>query len=263
MENIKISQKMRNLLLRNHAAYLKDLQSLNQVQIRINDDNILTIRGSLAHRTMKMIECNENNFGHALSHFISFPLNLDCKTISNYNDFTRRAMKLVPPMVIYEGIKLHFTLCVMTLLNPSIDIELVSKIIDKHFTKPLVVTIKDLATFETKGTMDSTSLIYAKCENINELNELGKRILNDLAESCLVTINGNIKWHMTVMNTLNSRDSPNKFNATDLMESLGNWNFGTIEIKQIHLSKFGTFKKGSGKFYEADYIKQLSFDDEM
>jgi 2'-5' RNA ligase len=263
MENIQITQRVKSLLLGNHASYLKELQTVNNVRIHIDDDYNVTISGVLAPRVRKMIECNLNSINRPLSHFISFPLSInrtDSDGICNYDDFKRRAMLLVPPMVIYEKSKLHLTLCVMA-LKDSADIPTIIKIIDKHFIDPIVINIKDLGTFESKGTIDSTSLIYAKCENNNELNDLGRRILDDLADLGLITTNGNLKWHMTVMNTLNSRDSPNKFDASSLMETMGNWDFGTIQLREMHLSKFGTYKRGSGKFYEAEYVKQVSSND--
>lgn len=260
MENIQITQKVKSMLLRNHASHLKELQTSNNVKIHINDNLNVTIKGALAVRTKKMIECSLNNLNHPLTHFISIPVGIDRndsnKGLCNYDEFERMVKLIVPPMVVYDKIKLHFTLCVMVLRN-SLDIESVIKVINKHFIEPIVINIKDLGTFENKGTIDSTSLIYAKCTNNAKLNELGRRILDDLADLGLITTNGNLKWHMTVMNTLNSKESPKRFDASKAMESLGNWDFGTIEIREMHLSKFGTFRRGTGKFYEAEYTKQL------
>ncbi|XP_077296069.1 activating signal cointegrator 1 complex subunit 1-like [Arctopsyche grandis] len=189
--------------------------------------------------------------------FLSIPTNSD-DLVTNFNNFRDKILEN-PPQGVDEVLfispkKLHITLFVMWLLDNDEQIlanELLhdakTKIIDPILKKK-TIEAEIIGVSSMNKNPKSSYVLYG---NIKEKNQNDSGTLKNMAEQLstffshkgLGSFKKNIKLHVTFMKSSNrlKGKSSNKrcipFDASSILETYSDHYFGTIEIKEIHLSQ--------------------------
>lgn len=68
----------------------------------------------------------------------------------------------------------------------------------------------------------------------------------------------NVTLHVTFMNTLFRKPSrrPNKFNGTEVLQKFSDYDFGVMDLKDIHLSDASS--KGADGYYKSCMIASIA-----
>lgn len=201
------------------------------------------------------------------THFLSVPM-VDTAIQRSFQDFKEKVLSDPQIFGITEELfqnpsKLHLTLVSMTLLDNTDRAqaakclqECQETIVNKTLQElgPLEVEMRGIEIMNDDPSVVNVLFGSVECAGLQVLsNKVYEYFVN---KGMTQKKFDHVKLHVTLMNTrfLKERAEPwdsssKSFNATKILEKYGNFNFGRVKVKEIHLSQRHT--TGSNGYYEA------------
>uniref|UniRef100_A0A182NH89 Uncharacterized protein n=1 Tax=Anopheles dirus TaxID=7168 RepID=A0A182NH89_9DIPT len=214
------------------------------------------------------------------THFLSVPLNVP-DVMKRFTEFRDKVVRKLPAAfrveesLFQQPEKLHLTLCTMSLMDNEdrasaaqilLDCQesIIIPILNEH--GPLEVQIRGLEYMNDDP--HAVDVLYAKIES-PVLQTAADRIYEYFtAKGLMQKKYDRVKLHATLINSLfrasqteivDAREAERKritFDASEILRLYGEFDFGTITVKEIHLSqRFSTSCTG---FYEATAVMKLA-----
>lgn len=227
-----------------------------------------------AYRRIKQLE-QASRMKQNFSHFLSIPLSFDTNFKAKFNEFKNLILsdpkcskaKCIDESVFQSSDRLHLTVKILYIGDSyerkfaikhleSFQEKFLQKILlDNNINEPIILHIKGLDIMNDDPS--EANVLYAKITEIGDRN-LFKQIINKLydwfTETNLVCemdryVNGDewkVKIHATLMNTrYRMKDQENgkqrhskvhKMDVTNILNKYSDYDFGHIQLNQIHIS---------------------------
>ena len=218
------------------SRWVRDVLSYPSTTLKLTGDN-LSISSTPEAITAFKQSLDFKRAGHKYTHFYSLPLNLDGGSLNNaLSDFQNKARKLnpnIPANAYIPAAQLHFTICVVGNLTPQINTTRALEILKRFPLPSFTVHLNSLGHFEDPA--HSAKVLYAKPRDTSQLDVLGRYFIK-MARAIGITDALKVTWHCTLIKL--DRNTPS-FDATAIMSSLGNFDFGPVTVSEVHLSRMG------------------------
>jgi len=254
---------------------------------RMNEPGCIVVRGqkyqdvTSARRRINLIT-SQARFKREATHFAAFPLNFP-HIVEKVREFKEKVLAEykgvggIDESIFQDPEKIHLTICVMMLLDQTerhaaeeILLKLKPNISDTIGNGKLEFGLQGLEIMNDDPT--EVNVLYAKCNWADDTAQrLADLISAKFVDSGLAKPNrsGNsVKFHATLMNTRHRQNvegdtsKPNQgnpasrgkpyqkdcFDARNILKQLGNFDFGTGQLREIHLSTRHT--SGPDGFYK-------------
>jgi activating signal cointegrator complex subunit 1 len=236
---------------------------------RINEKGEIVVRGSkqkdvlTALRRMDLM-CLQARGKRDVTHFASFNLNVP-EVMQKYEDFKGKVLRDfgssirgLDENIFQEAAKLHLTICVLVLLD-SRERDEVSKLLASLAPEIENITNKKSHRVQLRGLEimnddpSEADVLYAKCVlDDDTLQKVANLVANRLISSgyCKAARSENVKLHATLMNTRwqqqargevtdggykGNRPKRESFDARKIIEKYGDFDFGTVVIREIRI----------------------------
>lgn len=240
-----------------------EIETKTNIQVPKQDGDIVIIgsdrRGILSarHRIDLLIEVSRKKLNK--THFLSIPLHTD-EIMANFISFKRNVIQKfggvargVDELLFQSPQKLHLTLVMLTLLDEEERNQAVKTLMDckRHIIDPFIkkhgtitITVKGLEYMNDDPK--NVKILYAVVKTENDLLQtLVDNIADYFAKTGLSSeTRTSVKLHVTLMNThyrdeiIQTYEKTEKtFDATQLLEEFKDTYFGTVDLKDIHLSQ--------------------------
>ncbi|XP_050538008.1 activating signal cointegrator 1 complex subunit 1 [Daktulosphaira vitifoliae] len=281
ISKLEIPNTFYGLIIGKNRETLKSIESQTCARIKIPKQNeIIIIQGKershvIAAKSRIESIVKRGRSRQSITHFISFPM-LNEAVVKNYLTFKEKVLENcqncrgVSESLFNEELKLHLTITCFILCNRS-EINktvLLTKELEKSILRPKNLNTLDISIQGLDYMNDDPSdvnILYAKVHN-PELQSLANEIQSFFSKSDLAQKprNDNVKLHVTLMKTnfdenTSKNNYKNKtrstFDATQIVQIFGDFNFGTVHLKQLHLSQ--RYTTDSNGYYKFSYIATL------
>jgi activating signal cointegrator complex subunit 1 len=207
------------------------------------------------------------------THFVSIPFNTE-EIMGNFQKFIDEisgdASIVLNPKAFQNPQKLHQTVLLVILIDNEEKIQAIKCLTDcqEAVIKPFFQN-RDKLTLKLQGVEimnddpSQVNVLYAKIDS-PELQELCNQMLEFFRKNGLITRQekDQVKLHVTLINTRYVNENENGqldrrapkvfFDASKIIESYKDYYFGSIELKEIHLSQRHT--QAENGFYVASAI---------
>lgn len=219
------------------------------------------------------------------THFLSIPCNT--KAIQNsFGDFKEKVVKLcddknirgVDETVFQTPSLLHMTIGTLALMD-EVERQKAKEILENAMLeiagdKPINFEISGLEIMNDDPS--EVDVVYAKVQN-DELQNLATELVNKFSETGLMPRQfDRVKLHVTVLNTLFRKESDDlgpsstgqgvnresnnvreTLDARPLLKHFGDFQFGSLSLKEIHLSQRRAGKRSKENYYFPSAIVRL------
>ena len=226
-----------------------------------------------------------NRDKEGITHFLCIDLNSK-DIIGKFEDFVKEVKVLVPSIdeeLFQKPIKLHITLPVFYLFTKEEETmavqeihKILPKAIDKLGISPVTISLQGLECMN--DDYSSVNVLYAKVKLADDslrLQEFADTLQQELALSLPDHIQvregrSGIKLHATVMNS-SFKDAPvshsnnrrgyykkERFDASEIMKHLSEFEFGCLPLSEIHLLKRGEKDPTTGLYRCSETFKLIN-----
>lgn len=206
------------------------------------------------------------------THFISVPFNSK-EITENFQKFMKEIVEdpniTVDPKAFQKPAKLHQTVLPIVLLDNEDRAKAAQCLTDckemiinpffQNRSKSLKLKLAGVEIMNDDPSI--VNVLFAKIES-QEFQQLCNEIMDFFVKKGLITKQyDNVKMHVTLINTkyqnshLDRQKQKNFFDARKILENYKNFHFGTIDLKEIHLSQRHT--EAANGYYEASAILEI------
>nr|XP_023020114.1 activating signal cointegrator 1 complex subunit 1-like [Leptinotarsa decemlineata]XP_023020115.1 activating signal cointegrator 1 complex subunit 1-like [Leptinotarsa decemlineata] len=203
-----------------------------------------------------------------ISHFVSIPI-VSENIREKYKRFQDEILNVMPrgvtQSIFQQPEKLHLTICTLTLLDDE-ELHTAKQVLDTCH-KEFISNILDSKHYKIhldgveimNDDPSSVNVLYGNVrmdspEENEKLQEISDKISEYFYRSGLAKKQyDNVKLHVTLMNTSfrNSGEKQESFDATNILRKYKNYYFGSVDLKNIHLSVRFT---GRNEYYESALV---------
>lgn len=195
------------------------------------------------------------------THFVGVPFQSP-ELLEKYKEFTETLTKFTMPGfredMLTSPQKLHVTFNTLTLLDDSDRKRAISILEEflkthRHEFKDLTATVHGLNSFQI-NKLNKCHVLYAEVQS-ESLQSLGDRIYKHCIDQDLsVKEHGRetVAMHMTLIKGTKGES----FDCEQMFNELRDFHFGTVALKEVHLSQMSTVDPDTG-YYKASLVVPL------